>query len=215
LKALRHPANTSDHEAKADIALASGFCRYWIHFGIRPTTSSFGPDFDVFQSWDFAQLNCRSALALRNQHGVDPERKHPVMDPDRAQTLQRDVLQYKKDYGLFVLRACILLNGGAIIALLTAVTHHSDSVVITLATVRFSIVLLVFGLVCAVVAAVFAYLNFERGQSTLSDAKMKRYRNFALACAALSLAFFCAAAIIAVFSVDEAPISETDGQTER
>ena len=36
---------------------------------------------------------------------------------------------------------------------------------------------------------------------------MKRYRNIALACAALSLAFFCAASIIAVFSVNEAPIS--------
>ena len=112
-----------------------------------------------------------------------------------------------KNYGLFVLRTCILLNGGAIIALLAAVTHQSDAVVIALGFVRFSIVLLVFGLVCAVVAAVFAYLNFERGQSTLSDAKMKRYRNIALACAALSLAFFCAAAIIAVFSVNEAPLS--------
>ena len=137
------------------------------------------------------------------------------MDRDQAQTLQRDALQYTKNYGLFVLRTCILLNGGAIIALLAAVTHQSDAVVIALGFVRFSIVLLVFGLVCAVVAAVFGYLNFERGQSTLSDAKMKRYRNIALACAALSLAFFCAAAIIAVFSVNEAPISEVDGQTER
>ena len=146
---------------------------------------------------------------------VDRQRKDRVMDRDQAQTLQRDALQYTKNYGLFVLRTCILLNGGAIIALLTAVTHQSDSIVIALATVRFSIVLLVFGLVCAVVAAVFGYLNFERGQSTLSDAKMKRYRNIALACAALSLAFFCAASIIAVFSVNEAPISEIDGQTER
>ena len=48
------------------------------------------------------------------------------MDRDQAQTLQRDVLQYTKNYGLFVLRTCILLNGGAIIALLTAVTHQSD-----------------------------------------------------------------------------------------
>jgi hypothetical protein len=44
---------------------------------------------------------------------------------------------------------------------------------------------------------------------------MKRYRDIALACATLSLVFFCAAAIIAVFSVNEAPISEIDGQTER
>ena len=48
------------------------------------------------------------------------------MDPDHAQTLQRDALQHTKDYGLFVLRTCILLNGGAIIALLTAVTHQSE-----------------------------------------------------------------------------------------
>jgi hypothetical protein len=130
------------------------------------------------------------------------------MDSDHVQTFQRDARQYTKNYGLFVLRTCILLNGGAIIALLTAVTHQSDSIVFALAAVRFSIVLLVFGLVCAVVAAVFGYLNFERGQSTLSDAKMKRYRNIALACAALSLAFFCSAAIIAIFSVNEAPISE-------
>jgi hypothetical protein len=147
--------------------------------------------------------------------GMDPEGKDRVMDRDHAQTFQRDALQYTKDYGLFVLRTCILLNGGAIIALLTAVTHQSDSIVIALGAVRFSIVLLVFGLVCAVVAAVFGYLFFERGQSMLSNAKMKRYRNIALACATLSLAFFCAAAIIAVFSVNEAPIVETDGQTER
>jgi len=126
--------------------------------------------------------------------GMDPERKDRVMDRDHAQTFQRDALQYTKDYGLFVLRTCILLNGGAIIALLTAVTHQSDSIVIALGAVRFSIVLLVFGLVCAVVAAVFGYLFFERGQSMLSNAKMKRYRNIALACATLSLAFFCAAA---------------------
>jgi hypothetical protein len=147
--------------------------------------------------------------------GVAPERKDRVMDPDHAQTLQRDALQHTKDYGLFVLRTCILLNGGAIIALLTAVTHQSASIVIAPGIIRFSIVLLVFGLVCAVVAAVFGHLNFERGQSTLSDAKMKRYRDIALACATLSLVFFCAAAIIAVFSVNEAPISEIDGQTER
>jgi hypothetical protein len=104
--------------------------------------------------------------------GVAPERKDRVMDPDHAQTLQRDALQHTKDYGLFVLRTCMLLNGGAIIALLTAVTHQSDSIVIAPGIIRFSIVLLVFGLVCAVVAAVFGYLNFERGQSTLSDAKM-------------------------------------------
>ena len=128
------------------------------------------------------------------------------MDRDQAQTLHRDALQYTKNYGLFVLRTCILLNGGAIIALLAAVTHQSDAVVIALGFVRFSIVLLVFGLVCAVVAAVFGYLNFELGQSTLSDAKLRRYRNIALA---------CAASIIAVFSVNEAPISETDGQTVR
>ena len=48
------------------------------------------------------------------------------MDRDQAQTLQRDVLQYTKNYGLFVLRTCILLNGGAIIALLTAVTRRSE-----------------------------------------------------------------------------------------
>jgi hypothetical protein len=52
-----------------------------------------------------------------------------MMDPDRAQTLQRDALQYTKNYGLFVLRTCILLNGGAIIALLAAVTHQSDAIV--------------------------------------------------------------------------------------
>ena len=73
--------------------------------------------------------------------GMDPERKDRVMDRDHAQTFQRDALQYTKDYGLFVLRTCILLNGGAIIALLTAVTHQSDSIVIALGAVRFSIVL--------------------------------------------------------------------------
>ena len=123
------------------------------------------------------------------------------MDPDHAQTLQRDALQYTKDYGLFVLRTCILLNGGAIIALLTVVTHQSDQPIITLNTVRCSILLLVFGLVLAVVAAVLGYLNFERGQTTPSDAKMKWYRHIALACTTLSLAFFCAGAIIAVWKV--------------
>jgi hypothetical protein len=157
----------------------------------------------------------RTRTGMSIATGWTVRERNRVMDRDQAQTLQRDALQYTKNYGLFVLRTCILLNGGAIIALLTAVTHQSDSIVIALATVRFSIVLLVFGLVCAVIAAVFGYLNFERGQSTLSDAKMKRYRNIALACAALSLAFFCAASIIAVFSVNEAPISEIDGQTER
>jgi hypothetical protein len=82
------------------------------------------------------------------------------------------------------------LNGGAIIALLTVVTHQSDPPVITLNTVRYSIVLLVIGLVLAVAAAVLGNLNFERGQTTPSDAKMKRYRNSAFACTMSSLAFF-------------------------
>jgi hypothetical protein len=54
---------------------------------------------------------------------MDCERKDRVMDRDQAQTLQRDALQYTKTFGLFVLRTCILLNGGAIVALLTAATH--------------------------------------------------------------------------------------------
>jgi hypothetical protein len=32
------------------------------------------------------------------------------MDPDQAKALQREALQHTKDFSLFVLRTCILLN---------------------------------------------------------------------------------------------------------
>jgi hypothetical protein len=55
------------------------------------------------------------ASAVRGHEKADDERLKRM---EQLWALRRDALQFTKDYGLFTLRSCLALNGGAILAIL-------------------------------------------------------------------------------------------------
>ena len=87
---------------------------------------------------------------------------------EHERALERDALQFTKDFSLFVLRTCVVLHGGAILALLslmgTIITHQVSAPLISLGAVRIAIGIFALGLVCTVLAGICGYLNFLVGQ---------------------------------------------------
>jgi hypothetical protein len=73
--------------------------------------------------------------------------------------LERDAVQFTKDFSLFVLRTCVLLHGGAIIALISLLSHQATPI-ITVASIRVAIIIFAAGLVVTVLAGIFGYFNF-------------------------------------------------------
>jgi hypothetical protein len=130
---------------------------------------------------------------------------------EHERALERDALQLTKDFSLFVLRTCVILNGGAILALLSLlgsiITHQPSSAVISLTAVRISIGLFAIGLVLTVLAGVCGYYNFLLAQArdvppeTLAANKssMDRFRALATSLAISSLALFVLGVSIVVF----------------
>src|ERR1700722_18505043 len=103
-----------------------------------------------------------------------------------------DAVKYTVRFSLFFLRACVTLNGGAILALLTFVTHQSTTPpMIGPMAMRIAIVLFAVGLIFAALSAERGYRNFIEGQKTSADqARLARYRCQSECCGIASLAFF-------------------------
>lgn len=103
------------------------------------------------------------------QHSADFVR--PLMqfdDSEHQRSLERDAVQFTKDYSLFVLRTCVLLHGGAIIALLGllgTIISHPETKVISVTALRSAIAAFAIGLVVTVAAGICGYFNFLVGQS--------------------------------------------------
>jgi len=80
---------------------------------------------------------------------------------------------FTKDYGLFTLRSCLLLNGGAILAMLAFIGnlygHATATPSLELHDFNYAIGLFGLGLVATVVASICGYLNFLAAQRQLSD----------------------------------------------
>jgi hypothetical protein len=86
-------------------------------------------------------------------------------------SLHRDAVQLTKEYGIFTLRTCTLLNGGAILAILgllgSLLSRSPQQPVVKLAEFVPPFCLFGFGLVTVATAAACGYFNFLQSQSGL------------------------------------------------
>jgi hypothetical protein len=138
-----------------------------------------------------------------------------TMPADRSEherALERDAIQFTKDFSLFVLRTCVILHGGAILALLTLlgtmITHQMfpSSSIISLTAVRIAIGIFAVGLVSVVVAGICGYFNFLLGQTRDVPAEqlaqnmtsMSRSRRWATILTIISLVLFIVGVAIVV-----------------
>src|SRR5712692_6036822 len=91
---------------------------------------------------------------------------------DHEASLRRDALQFTKEYGIFMLRSCLILNGGAILALLgllgTLHGRQTPSLHPPMREFVGAFYLFGIGLVSATLASFFGYLNFLWSQRRLS-----------------------------------------------
>jgi len=104
---------------------------------------------------------------------LDHEHDEHMKRMEQEWALRRDAVQFTKDYGLFTLRSCLLLNGGAILAMLAFIGNlygrTSATPSLTLHDFNYAIGLFGLGLVATVVASICGYLNFLATQRRLSD----------------------------------------------
>jgi len=136
-----------------------------------------------------------------------------TMPTDRLEherALERDAVQFTKDFSLFVLRTCVILHGGAIVALLsllgTIITHEMVSSVISLTAVRIAIGVFALGLVLTAMAGVCGYFNFLVGQARdVPPARLaknmqlgRRWRVSATTLTAASLVVFVAGVVTVI-----------------
>jgi len=104
---------------------------------------------------------------------LDHEHDEHMKRMEQEWALRRDAMQFTKDYGLFTLRSCLLLNGGAILAMLAFIGnlygHATATPSLELHDFNYAIGLFGLGLVATVVASICGYLNFLAAQRQLSD----------------------------------------------
>ncbi len=88
-----------------------------------------------------------------------------------AVTLHREAVKLTKEYGIFTLRLCMIINGGAILAVLTLLgsllSHGPQSPTVKLAEFVAPFRFFGLGLVTAVIAAACGYFNFLNSQMGL------------------------------------------------
>ena len=117
-------------------------------------------------------------------------------------SLERDAVQFTKDFSLFVLRTCILLHGGAIIALISLlsalVTHQTTETIISINSIRYAIAFFTSGLIVTVLAGVCGYFNFLANQGR-DQPKSEKTRHAATALTMFSLVLFVIGVGIVIF----------------
>lgn len=120
---------------------------------------------------------------------------------------KRDAVQFTKEFSLFVLRSCVVLNGGAILAILsllgTLVSHPKSLIAVTFYYVKVALCLFAAGLVATVIAGVFGYHNFLLGQARENPRAMNRARRWGTALAILALMLFGAGVIVVIMAITE------------
>jgi hypothetical protein len=100
---------------------------------------------------------------------LDHEHDEYVKRLDQEWALPRDALQFTKDYGLFTLRSCLVLNGGAMLAFVGNLYGHATAGSIKLHDFGYAIGLFTLGLIATVVASICGYFNFLTSQRRLTD----------------------------------------------
>jgi len=128
---------------------------------------------------------------------------------DISAGLHRDAVQLTKEYGIFTLRTCLLLNGGAILAILgllgSLLGRGQQPPIIRLAEFVFPFYSFGLGLVAAVIAAACGYFNFLYSQMGLGVT----VSGFVSGIATVPFAHYakrakfamCAAHVLAIFSI--------------
>jgi hypothetical protein len=148
--------------------------------------------------------------------------KQRDMPSDRVEKLYehelssaRDAIQLTKEYSLFVLRTCVVLNGGAILAILTLlstlVSHPDAVIVVKFFYVKIALVLFAAGLVATLIAGIFGYHNFlwSQGRNTEGTVAgkfkraMNRARLWATTSGILAVAFFVAGVVLVTVAIAE------------
>jgi hypothetical protein len=111
-----------------------------------------------------------SRAAEKSTHRLGGLGRDIEMASDRLEqewALERDAVQFTKDFSLFVLRTCVLLHGGAIVALISllgTVISHQETNVISVTLIRVGIIIFASGLVVTVLAGMCGYFNFLANQ---------------------------------------------------
>jgi hypothetical protein len=114
--------------------------------------------------------------------GFDKDLRLKKLDHEHAEylkrmeldwSLRRDALQYTKEYGLFTLRSCLVLNGGAIVAILAFIGNlygrGTASPPVRIHDLDLALFLFVAGLVAVIVASICGYFNFLTSQKRLNE----------------------------------------------
>jgi hypothetical protein len=112
--------------------------------------------------------------AERGLKKLDHEHDEYMKRMEQEWALRRDAMQFTKDYGLFTLRSCLVLNGGAILAMLAFIGNLYGHTTTTSSYPKlhdFSRAIAIFGLglVATVIASICGYFNFLAAQRRLSD----------------------------------------------
>jgi hypothetical protein len=123
---------------------------------------------------------------------------------------RRDAVQFTKEFSLFILRTCILLNGGAILAILTLlstlVSHPDAAIVIRLRDVKIALALFAAGLIATLIAGIFGYQNFLLSQKydrAAVEHSMKRARLIATYCGVAAVILFIVGVACVISAVAE------------
>jgi hypothetical protein len=128
---------------------------------------------------------------------------------------ERDAVQFTEEFSLFVLRSCVVLNGGAILAILsllgTLVSHPESLIVVSFVYVRVALSMFAAGLVTTVIAGVCGYHNFLLGQArnlqgpslATNLRSMKWARRWGTTFAILAVVLFVVGVIVVIVAIGE------------
>jgi hypothetical protein len=86
---------------------------------------------------------------------------------DQESLLQRDSLQFTKEFGLFTLRACFILNGGAILSLFAFIGNvysRSGESGLKLQDFKLPLCLFAAGILASVFSSICGYFNYLESQ---------------------------------------------------
>jgi len=102
---------------------------------------------------------------------ASPERATRSTNHEVAANLHRDAVNLTKEYGIFTLRTCLILNGGAILAILgllgSLLGKAQGPATIKLAEFLLPFYSFGFGLAVAAFASICGYFNFLYSQAGL------------------------------------------------
>ena len=103
----------------------------------------------------------------RRLRAIDHAHERHMRWIDQESLLQRDALQFTKEFGLFTLRACFILNGGAILSLFAFIGNvysRSGESGVKLQDFRLPLCLFAAGLVASVFSSICGYFNYLESQ---------------------------------------------------